>query len=171
MMQASQYLLRPVNPYFIAVSLLLALFFGLLPWSEPLWVPDVMVLVLMFWNIHQPRKVSIGTAFFFGAIMDIQNGAWLGEHALAYTLLSYFAITIHRRELWLTRMGRAVHVVLLLLLVRTVLLLVRMVMSGSYPDWTYFIPVPIEALLWPVFSWLLLLPQQRPEDVDTTRPI
>ena len=32
--------------------------------------------------------------------MDVHQGAVLGQHALAYTLLSFLAITMHRRLLW-----------------------------------------------------------------------
>ncbi len=62
-------------------------------------MPDFVALVLLFWNVHQPRKVGMGIAFFLGLLMDVHNASLLGEHALAYTLLSYGAITIHRRVL------------------------------------------------------------------------
>ncbi len=170
-MQQARYLLRPVNVYFVALSLFLALLFGLIPWGEPNWAPDMVALTLMFWNIHQPRKVGVGIAFFMGLLIDAQNATFLGEHAIAYSLMSYFAMTIHRRELWLTAIGRAVHVILLLLLVKLTLLLLGLIMTGNYPDFSYLIPLLIESLLWPIISWLLLMPQQRPEDVDTTRPL
>ncbi len=41
-------------------------------------------------NVHQPRRVGVGAAFVFGLLMDVHQGALLGQHALAYTLLSYF---------------------------------------------------------------------------------
>ncbi|MEF1435534.1 rod shape-determining protein MreD, partial [Neisseria gonorrhoeae] len=63
---------------------------------------DFVALVLLFWNVHQPRKVGMGIAFFLGLLMDVHNASLLGEHALAYTLLSYGAITIHRRVLWMS---------------------------------------------------------------------
>jgi rod shape-determining protein MreD len=42
----------------------------------------------------------VGLAFVFGLLMDVHEGALLGQHALAYTLLSFVAITIHRRLTW-----------------------------------------------------------------------
>jgi len=30
----------------------------------------------------------------------VHQAAWLGQHALSYTVLSFLAITIHRRLLW-----------------------------------------------------------------------
>jgi len=43
-----QYLLRPVNPAFIAFSFVLAFLFNLMPWGTTLWIPDMVALVLVF---------------------------------------------------------------------------------------------------------------------------
>jgi hypothetical protein len=43
-------------------------------------------------------------------MMDVHDGAVLGQHALAYTLLSFFAITIHRRLRWFTVPSQAVQI-------------------------------------------------------------
>ena len=94
------HILLPVNPAFIAFSLLAAFFMNLFPWGSWGWIPDFVALTLVFWSIYQPRKVGIGIAFLMGLVMDVHSASLLGENALAYTLLSYFAITIHRRVLW-----------------------------------------------------------------------
>jgi hypothetical protein len=99
-MNRPQYILQPVNPYFIVFSLAAAFLLNLMPWGRLPGVPDFVALVLLFWNIHQPRKVGMGVAFALGILMDVHDAGLLGEHALAYTLLSYGAITIHRRVLW-----------------------------------------------------------------------
>ena len=44
-MTTSQYLLRPVNPAFIALTFVLAFLINLMPWGETLWIPDVVALV------------------------------------------------------------------------------------------------------------------------------
>ena len=100
MPRGSNQLLLPVNPFFIALSLLLALGFNLLPVGRQPAMPDLLALALVFWNVHQPRRVGVGLAFLFGLLIDVHQGALLGQHALAYTLLSFVAITIHRRLLW-----------------------------------------------------------------------
>jgi rod shape-determining protein MreD len=170
-MNSPHYILLPVSPLFIAFSLALAFLLNLLPWGHWIGVPDFVALVLVFWSIHQPRRVGIGVAFFMGLLMDVHDAALLGENALAYTLLSYFAITIHRRVLWFKLGTQIVHVLPLLLLAQVVQLLVRLVVSGRFPDWQYFIESFVAAALWPVASWLLLAPQRRAIDRDETRPI
>lgn len=170
-MNHPHYILLPASPAFITVSLLLAFFLNLLPWGHVVGVPDFVAVVLVFWSIHQPRKVGIGVAFFMGLLMDVHDAALLGENALAYTLLSYFAIMIHRRVLWFPARTQALHVLPLLLLTQTVQLAVRLLVSGKFPGWLYFAESFVSAALWPVVSWILLAPQRRAIDRDETRPI
>ena len=53
-MPRGQPLLLPVNPWFIALSILLALMFNLLPLGRGVWLPDMLLLVLVFWGVHEP---------------------------------------------------------------------------------------------------------------------
>jgi rod shape-determining protein MreD len=170
-MNQPQYILLPVNPFFIGFSLLLAFLFNLLPWSNALAWPDLVALTLVFWSVHHPRKVGVGVAFFMGLLMDVHNASLLGENALAYTLLSYFAITIHRRVLWFPLTIQVFHVLPLLLFAQAVELVVRLVIHGQFPGWMYFAESVVGALLWPVITALLLAPQRRAINHDETRPI
>ncbi len=164
-------ILLPVNPAFIAFSLAAAFVLNLLPWGDWGWVPDFVALTLVFWSVYQPRKVGIGIAFLMGLVMDVHGAALLGQNALAYTLLSYFAITIHRRVLWFRPPVQALHVLPLLALMQVVQVLVQLAVSGKLPDWTYFAQSFVAVALWPVVCWLLLAPQRRAVDRDDTRPI
>ncbi|MGO4382185.1 rod shape-determining protein MreD [Pseudoduganella sp. RAF53_2] len=170
-MNRPQYILLPVSPLFIAFSLLCAVLLNMLPWGRMVGVPDFVALVLVFWGIHQPRKVGIGTAFFLGLLMDVHDATLLGENALAYTLLSYFAIMMHRRVLWFRVWTQAMHVLPLLILAQGVQLLVRFIVSSKFPGWFFFLESIVAALLWPVVTMFLLAPQRRAVDKDHTRPI
>ena len=170
-MNRPHYILLPVSPLFILFSLLVAFLLNLLPWGSNIGAPDMVALVLVFWGIHQPRKVGIGMAFFMGLLMDVHDAALLGENALAYTLLSYFAIMMHRRVLWFPVMTQALHVLPLLLLTQAIQLVVRFIASGKFPGWFYFVESLISVALWPLITWILLAPQRRAVDRDHTRPI
>ena len=165
------YLLRPANPLFIWGSLVVALLLNLFPWGQLSFVPDWLALALLFWNVHQPRRVGIGASFVFGLLMDVHNGALFGEHALAYTLISYGAITLHRRMTWFPIGAQALHVLPLLLVAQVASLAVRMWVGGNWPGLGYFAESLVGTALWPVISWLLLAPQRRPTERDDTRPI
>ena len=100
-MSRREALLLPVSPWFVALSLLMSLLFSmLLGLSQTLWLPDILAVSIFFWGIHQPRRVGMATAFVLGLLMDVQHSALLGQHALSYVVLSYFAFSMHRRLLW-----------------------------------------------------------------------
>jgi rod shape-determining protein MreD len=171
MPRGSGQLLLPVNPLFIWLSLLLALGFNLIPFGRTSGIPDLLALVLVFWNVHQPRRVGLTAAFLFGLLMDVHESAVLGQHALAYTLLSFFAITIHRRLLWFDLLTQALHVLPLFLSAHAVSLAVRMWVGGMFPGWWLMLAPVYESLLWPVVSLVLLAPQRRAPDNDKNRPL
>jgi rod shape-determining protein MreD len=170
-MNRDNQLLMPVNPLFIWFSLLLALGFNLVPFGRTSGLPDMLALVLVFWNVHQPRRVGLTVAFVFGLLMDVHESAVLGQHALAYTLLSFFAITIHRRLVWFDLLTQALHILPLFLAAHAVSLAVRMVVGGMFPGWSLMLAPVFESLLWPVVSLLLLAPQRRAPDADKNRPL
>jgi rod shape-determining protein MreD len=171
MPRGSDQLLMPVNPLFVWGSLLCTLALNLIPLGREPAIPDLVAVVLVFWNVHEPRRVGIGVAFLFGLLMDVHDGALLGQHALAYTLLNYFATMTHRRLLWFSLPLQAVQVLPLFLAAHVVSLLVRMAVGGMLPQWTLILAPVFEALLWPLASWLLLAPQRRAPDRDQNRPL
>jgi rod shape-determining protein MreD len=170
-MRPGQQLLLPANPVFIWGSLLLALVANLLPLGRTPWMPDILALVLVFWSVHQPLRVGIGAAFVFGLAMDVHQTALLGQHALAYTALSFFAITIHRRLLWFSVPSQAVQVLPLFVAAHAIELAIRMLAGGAFPGPTLLLAPVIEAVLWPVVSVILLVPQRRAPDPDQNRPL
>jgi rod shape-determining protein MreD len=171
MPRSADQLLLPVNPLFIWATLLVALAFSLMPLGRQPGLPDLLALALVFWNVHQPRRVGVGLAFAFGLVIDVHDGAMLGQHALAYTLLSFFAVTIHRRLLWFSVPAQALQILPLFIGAHAVSLVVRMIAGGMLPGWQIVLAPVFESLLWPLASWVLLAPQRRPPDPDQNRPL
>ena len=169
-MRPGQQLLLPAN-LFIWGSLIAALLLNMLPLGRVPWMPDFLALVLVFWNVHQPLRVGIGLAFMFGLGMDVHQASLLGQHALSYTALSFFATMIHRRLLWFTVPSQAVQVLPLFAIAHGVELLIRVVGGGIFPGWIAMFAPLAEALLWPLASVLLLVPQRRAPDSDANRPL
>jgi rod shape-determining protein MreD len=170
-MRSGQQLLLPANPVFIWSSLIAALLLNMLPLGRVPWMPDFLALVLVFWNVHQPLRVGIGVAFMFGLAMDVHQTSLLGEHALSYTALSFLAAMIHRRLLWFTVPSQAVQVLPLFVLAHAVELIIRMIGGGIFPGWILLVAPAAEAVLWPLVSILLLVPQRRAPDRDENRPL
>lgn len=164
-------LLLPANPFFVWGSLLLALLVNLMPVGRSLWMPDLLALVVVFWNIHQPRKVGVFASFALGVLMDVHQGALLGQHALAYTLLAYGAVILHRRILWFGLLGQMVQVLPLFLLAQLVVLIIRLMAGGMAPNLGVVLAPVVQTLLWPLATGLLLAPQRRSPDPDENRPL
>ena len=171
MARGTDQLLLPVNPFFIAFTLLGALLLEMLPGGRHPAAPDLLALVLVFWNVHQPLRVGIGLAFLLGLLMDVHQGALFGQHALAYTMLSFLAVTMHRRLLWFSVLEQALQVLPLFVAAHAVSLAVRLVSGGHFPGWQLLMAPVFEALLWPLAVWVLLAPQRRAPDPDENRPL
>jgi rod shape-determining protein MreD len=170
-MRPGKQLLLPARPGFIWASLLIALLVNMLPLGRQPWMPDLLALVLVFWSVHQPLRIGIATAFLFGLVMDVHQTALLGQHALAYTALSYFAIMVHRRLLWFTVPSQAMQVLPLFGSAHAIELAIRLLAGGSFPGWSLMLAPMLESLLWPVATVILLAPQRRALDPDKTRPL
>jgi rod shape-determining protein MreD len=170
-MRPGQPLLLPANPLFIWFTLIVALMFNMLPVGRIAWMPDLLAVTLVFWSVHQPLRIGVVAAFVFGLAVDVHQTSLLGQHALAYTTLSFFAITIHRRLLWFTVPSQAVQVLPLFVAAHAIELAIRMLAGGAFPGLTVLLAPVIEAALWPVVSVLLLLPQRRAPDPDENRPL
>jgi rod shape-determining protein MreD len=167
----AQYLLLPVNPWFIGFTLILAFLITLLPVGRLAWVPDVLAVVIAFWSVRQPRRVGLLIAFLSGICIDVHHGSLLGQHALAYSLISFLSITLHRRLLWFGLIPQALHLLPLFLAVQVIVVGIRMLSGGLWPGMDIWLAPVLQAALWPIASVILLAPQRAAVDPDENRPI
>ncbi|MGJ7493268.1 rod shape-determining protein MreD [Variovorax sp. ZT4R33] len=171
MRPGQQQLLLPLNPVFMWGSLIAALLIDMVPMGRAAWAPDLLALVIVFWSVHQPARIGIGAAFVFGLCMDVHQSAMLGQHALSYTTLGFFAIMMHRRLLWYPVLSQAPQVLPLFAVSHLIELAIRMIGGGVFPGWSLLIAPVIEAALWPIVSVILLAPQRRTPEPDANRPL
>lgn len=139
----------------IAGTFIAAMALDMLPWGKWL-MPNFVALILVFWNVFQPRRVGIALAWLLGIVTDVHQGSLLGQHALAYSILSYGAIALHRRLLWYSLKGQALQLFPLFLLANLSVMLVSLFFSGITPSWTYLVAPILNAVIWiPWTSWML----------------
>ena len=170
-MPRGQLLLMPVRPAFVAASLLAALALNMLPLGRAPWMPDVLILLLAFWAMHQPLRVGMGTAFLLGLCMDVQQSSLLGQHALAYAVLMYGVARTHRRMLWYSALSQAPQMAGLFVLAHAIQIVVGLLAGGTLPGWSVVVAPALETLLWAPTSWMLLAPQRRaPERSEKRKP-
>lgn len=127
-------------------------------------MPEFLALVLVFWNVFQPRRVGISLAWLLGIVMDVHSGALLGQHALVYSLLSYGAIAMHRRLLWYSIPSQALQLFPLFLLANIAVTLVNMFFSGVTPPWVFFLTPVLTAILWIPLTNMVLSRLNRSRD-------
>lgn len=167
----SSRILLPVRLWFIHLSLLVALGLAYVPTGLFPGVPDWVALVLAFWCIREPLRVGMGAGFVFGVLVDIGQGAAMGQHALAYVVLAYLANGLARRLMWFPALQQALHVLPMLLVAQLLMVIVRLIAGAEFPGWWYFLSSFTSVLLWLPLTYLLLLPQYQPVERDDNRPI
>ncbi len=83
-----------------------ALIMELAPWPAGFqaFKPSWLVLVLLYWTLALPDRVSIGWAFLLGLLWDIVLGSILGVHALVLSVAFYFVskyyLMLRNLSLW-----------------------------------------------------------------------
>jgi rod shape-determining protein MreD len=136
---------------FVFVSLLLALALTVLPlprWGE-LLRPEWVALALGYWCLHQPQRVSIGTAFLLGIVLDVLKGALLGEHALALVLFAFLLARFHLQVRVFPIWQQTATVAATLLVYHFVLFWIEGTTGQTTPFWMRLPGLLTTALLWP----------------------
>jgi rod shape-determining protein MreD len=175
MPKGARQLLLPASPAFIWISIFAALVFNIFAnfmlggWVA--WAPDFLALTLVFWSLHQPQRVGMSAAFVFGLAMDVHQTTLLGQHALCYTLLCFAVSALQRRVMWFRVSSQAMQLFPLFAAMHLLEFSLRVMFGHAWPSWHIVLAPFIEALIWPIASVFLLLPQRRSPDPDANRPL
>jgi len=169
------HLLLPVKPRFIVWSLLLALMAEaallLGTGRSGVWLPDVLLLVILYWALYQPQRVGLGWAFALGLCADMLNYGLLGQHALTYVVVISLVQWFHRRLKQFSALEQVPQVLLALAIGQLLFIAVGVLAGLTWPGWASVFKPFLEALLWAPLAWLLQAPQRRPLDPDVHRPL
>ena len=170
-----QQLLLPANPWFMAASLLVGLVVNLLQnmglLGNAAWAPDVLLVILVFWCVHQPTRVGVFTCFALGLVVDVHQTALMGQHALSFSVMGFLALQLHRRMQWFTGASQAPQILPIFLIGMAVDVSLRYLFGRSLAHWSIVFAPLLEAALWAPISFVLLIPQRRAPDPDENRPL
>ncbi len=146
-----------ISALLVSATSLAALLLMLAP--LPLWLsllrPPLLVLVVLYWSTMSPATGGIFIGFFCGLLLDVLQGAQLGQHALALSLVTYLAVKLHL-------ITRAKPIFEQSLLVLVALLLYELVL-WAIDGWSghplnsvlRWLPPFTGAAVWPVIAGLL----------------
>jgi rod shape-determining protein MreD len=140
-----------------------AYLFKSLPWSG--WAllarPDIVLVVIVFWAVHQPGSVGQGLAFALGLAMDVGDSMLLGQHALAYVVATYGAQVLRVRVLAFPILEQTLHVLGLFVGAAIVVVLLNLLLGATLPGLAAAVSPVLAAITWGPLTWLLHLPSLR----------
>jgi len=145
------------NNWLIALTLVAALLMTILPLPDMLaraW-PEWTALVLLYWCMALPHRVSVGTAWIMGLPLDALRGSLLGQHGLGLALITFITVKFHHRLRVYPLWQQAFVVMILLALDQLLMLWIKGVLGEPSGGWRYWMPSLTGALVWP-FLFLLL---------------
>lgn len=158
-------LIRPPRKRLIVLSLVLSLLWVISPLafglSHPLWWPDLVLMTLLYWQIHQPSRVSLWVAFLLGLMVDVESSTLLGFHALTYTL-SMVAVDFVRRRLRSFQPTAQMPQLIIFWVLAAISEFALQALNGlTLTDYGLLLRPWLEALLWIPLSLVLMAAQRR----------
>lgn len=164
-----QEFLLPASNAFIVMTLLVALLLDWLPWGGIGLAlrPDFVALVLLYWCTHKPFRIGIGIAWVVGICADVADASLFGQHALAYTVLAFGGVVLHRRMQMFDLRQQTLQVFPILLATYVTYAAVHWQLHG-YVAWSYFLGSAVSALLWIPLTLLLQamrIPRPDPDEL------
>ncbi len=153
----------PASLGLIFFSFVVAYLLSVLPWSGG-WLlarPDFILVVLIFWSLHEPRAVGQGMAFALGLLMDVSDSMLLGQHAFAYVIGVFGVQVLRNRILTFTLPAQTLHIVGITFVTSVVMLMLNLLLGADFPGAAFFISPAVTGLLWAPVNWVLYLPAMR----------
>jgi rod shape-determining protein MreD len=141
----------------VLTSLFVALCIMLLPWSDHVrWLlPDLTLMVLLYWCIHAPRLAGLGIACGLGLITDVAHGQLLGLAPLAYCAAAFVVLSVQKRLEGFDPPRQTLQLVPLFMGKEALVLTLGLAFGRSEADWRYLAAGLLAALLWLPLAILL----------------
>lgn len=161
---------RPAPARLVIVSLVVALSINLLPWSG--WAllvrPDFLLVMLLYWAMHESRNIGQGWGFMLGLVMDVADSVLLGQHALTYVAAVFLIQLLRLRMVQLSLLEQALHLLAILFVAETLNVLLNLSMGRDFPGIALLLAPLLGAILWPFISFIVTLSRFRQRDPVTT---
>ena len=141
----------------IAGTLLASLVLNVLPlrvdyaWLRPEWP----LLVLVFWTIHSPTDVGVGSAWLLGLVLDGIEGSPLGQHAMALSVVSFLVLSLHTRLSFFSLLQQSLVIVMLVAVYHVFSIWIQNVSAIATGNLLFLWSCLTSALCWPLIRILL----------------
>ncbi len=146
----------PASLALLLGSFVVAFLINLLPWSGT-WLlvrPDIVLLVLLYWAVHEPHAIGQGWGFALGLLMDVADSVLLGQHAFVYAAAIFLVQLLRFRMLQMNVFERALHALAILVVAQVISLALNASLGRPFTGWLVFIAPLFTAILWPAVDKL-----------------
>ncbi len=141
----------------ILVTFIAALVLAVLPlphsllWGRPEW----LALVVIYWTIAVPERVGIFSGLVLGLLLDVLEGAVLGQNALALAATALLVSILYQRLRVFSLWQQAAIVFVLVGINQLLCQWIQNLEGAGAPSMMFLLPAVSSALLWPLLLPLL----------------
>lgn len=141
----------------VVITFIIALMLTMVPMPDAIsaFRPDWVALVVIFWAMSVPRSYSVGIAWFAGILVDVTQGTLLGQHALALCAITYITVKFHLLMRVFPLLQLTATIFALLAMYQFLLFWINGVAGIQSPSVTYWGPVIMGTLIWPLLYTFL----------------
>ena len=118
---------------------------------SPFW----LLLFFIYWLIYSDSNGIFSAALILGLILDILQGAILGQNALALIISSAFVLSVKKSFFVSNLTTQQVYVFIASLIYLILFLVTHLVVQGLHIQWLIIFVPFTGALVWPVVRFLL----------------
>lgn len=141
----------PHGYWAILMTFFMAMVLAVLP--MPLWLlwgrPEWVCLAVIYWSIALPHRVGVLTALVLGVVLDVLEGAVMGQNALALVVVALLSLTLYQRLRVYSLWQQAGVVFVLVGINQMICQWVQNLQGAGATTLLFLLPAFSSALLWP----------------------
>lgn len=141
----------------IPASILAAFILQIMPMPAVIDVyrPDWLLLILCYWTMALPNRVSVGVTAICGVVLDILYGTSLGVHSFAMAIPVYLVASNYQRFRNYSVVQQAIMIFVLSMLYHMAVYWLQYWLTGVQFRFEFLWPVVTSVFLWPWLFWFL----------------
>lgn len=143
--------------WLILLSFLVALVLALLPLPRTLLVfrPEWVALFLIYWSMALPHRAGLFTALSLGVLLDILEGAVLGQNAAAFAVVAVLVSMLYQRVRVFNAWQQAAVIFALIGINQMVCQWVQKIEGLGSESLVFLVPAFSSAIAWPLVLHVL----------------
>jgi rod shape-determining protein MreD len=145
-----------LNYWVIYLSLVVGLILMIMPLPESVQIyrPHWVAIILIYWSMAMPKRVGLWTAFIAGILVDVSQGALLGQNAMGLVIIIFINQNFYQRIRVLAPVQQTLYVFLLLFINQIITVWVEGFLGRPTPLFAYLGAPVIGMLIWP---WVFII--------------